>query len=91
MDLSDFFDWIKFQLASSNDALVDISIQYLASLLTVEAYRIRFEQSTGLFNTVIALLAKRNISAQMQYQIIYCIWCLSFEPTIVAQYATYFV
>eukprot|EP00842_Homolaphlyctis_polyrhiza_P003143 jgi/Hompol1/382/HPOL_000240-RA len=83
-DASELFSWIAFNLANSNTSVVDLVAQFLQNLLAVPEYRRSFYQMPGNMAALIAALKKTPITAQLQYQLIYCIWLMSFEE-IVAQ------
>ncbi|KAJ2996713.1 H(+)-transporting V1 sector ATPase subunit H [Globomyces sp. JEL0801] len=81
-DPSELFAWIVFQLASTNPNVVDISIQLLQSLLSILAYRKAYFQQSGSIQSLLDILKKPNVTAQVQYQTIYCFWLLSFDPEL---------
>ncbi|KAI8843669.1 armadillo-type protein [Chytridium lagenaria] len=70
-DPSDLFTWISNKLLDSNANVVDTVVQILQSLLSF------YKHGAGVANLV-ALLNKNNQSAQMQYQVVYCLWLMTF-------------
>ncbi|ORX51659.1 ATPase, V1 complex, subunit H [Hesseltinella vesiculosa] len=84
VDLYELYGWLTQQLASSNLNLVDIAVQELESLLRVRAYRMPVWRSPQLVKCLVSRL-DRSASPQMQYQVIFCLWLLTFEPTIAAE------
>ncbi|KAI8871667.1 ARM repeat-containing protein [Ramicandelaber brevisporus] len=58
---------------------LDVVVQLLQSLLSSSACRVQFYASPNGVSSLAALL-KSGASSQMQYQITYCFWLLSFEP-----------
>jgi V-type H+-transporting ATPase subunit H len=83
-DPSDIFSWLTSQLAHENPEVVDISVQYLQALLSVVEYRLVFFENHKAMQTLVDVM-KASSNAQMQYQTIYVLWLLSFEPAIAAQ------
>ncbi|KAI8928767.1 armadillo-type protein [Entophlyctis helioformis] len=81
-DITELFAWIAFNLASSNSSIVDLASQYLMSLLGVGEYREAFYNCPGGMEAVVAALQRSPITAQLQYQLIYSIWLLTFIESI---------
>jgi V-type H+-transporting ATPase subunit H len=69
------------QLNSSNTNIVDISIQYLQAITSIQQYRIKIAETDGLILDILEILRKES-TAQVQYQSIYILWVLSFEPIV---------
>ncbi|ORX81668.1 ATPase, V1 complex, subunit H [Basidiobolus meristosporus CBS 931.73] len=85
VDLRDFFQWIAAQLQSKNISVSDIAVQNLESLLKVSAYRRRFYETRNGVSSLLDLLKRNNNNPQMQYQVIFCFWLLSFEKSIAGE------
>jgi V-type H+-transporting ATPase subunit H len=81
MDPADFFKWIAIHLSSSNSNVVDICVQYLQALTSIQKYRFPMVQTEGLLHSILSILSK-DTSAQVQYQCIYILWVLSFDIRI---------
>ncbi|KAJ3392716.1 H(+)-transporting V1 sector ATPase subunit H [Lobulomyces angularis] len=77
----DLYSWITSQLLNSNPNIVDISVQYLQSLLSITEYRIGFFKSPHAMTNLVDVL-KKSTQAQMQYQTIYVLWLLTFVKEI---------
>ncbi|KAJ3127533.1 H(+)-transporting V1 sector ATPase subunit H [Nowakowskiella sp. JEL0407] len=78
----DLVTWISLQLLSQNVFVKDIAIQLLQSLLSVsECRKVFFNDDKGL-KTLLEIL-KGESTAQVQYQVIYCFWMLTFDSAIV--------
>lgn len=88
-----FFDWLAQRLREDT-SIADriIAITCLQSLLRINKYRLLFMKQGGL-ERLISLVkyapssaeqapAKDRPSFQVIYQTIFCIWCLSFHPTV---------
>ncbi|KAK9680773.1 H(+)-transporting V1 sector ATPase subunit H [Basidiobolus ranarum] len=85
VDLRDFFQWIAAQLQSKNISVSDIAVQNLESLLKVSGFRRRFYETRNGVSSLLDLLKRNSGNPQMQYQVIFCIWLLSFEKSIAAE------
>ncbi|CAO3588003.1 unnamed protein product [Absidia cylindrospora] len=83
-ELYELSTWLAQQLASTNKDVVDISVQELESLLRVREYRLAFWNTPNAVKNLVALLDK-NGTPQMQYQIIFCLWLLTFETHIASE------
>ncbi|KAI8089241.1 ATPase, V1 complex, subunit H [Halteromyces radiatus] len=83
-DLTELYSWLASQLTNANNNLVDIAVQELESLLRVRTYRVPFWKTPNAVNNLVALLDK-SATPQMQYQVIFCLWLLTFEPSIAAE------
>jgi V-type H+-transporting ATPase subunit H len=88
-DISELFQWILKLINSSNDIVVDILIQYLQSILQIHSYRILFLSVPNGLNTILNLLKKQSTNSQMHYQLISCVWLLSFVPQGAADFSRY--
>ncbi|KAI8390886.1 ATPase V1 complex subunit H [Radiomyces spectabilis] len=84
LDLSDLYKWITLQLASERMDIVDIAVQEVASLLRVRQFRLPFWKTHGAIKELVRRLEK-SASPQMQYQVIFCLWLLTFEPEIASK------
>ncbi|ORX91370.1 ATPase V1 complex subunit H [Basidiobolus meristosporus CBS 931.73] len=82
VDLKDFFQWIAAQLQSKNANVADIAVQNLESLLRVSNYRVQFYETRNGVSSLADLLERSGSNSQMQYQIIFCFWLLTFEKHI---------
>ncbi|KAJ3106593.1 H(+)-transporting V1 sector ATPase subunit H [Phlyctochytrium planicorne] len=83
-DPSELFSWISTKLQDSNPNVVDTVVQILQSILAIQTARIQFySNNTGMANLV-ELLRKNGQSAQMQYQVIYCLWLMTFNDDVSA-------
>jgi len=81
-DYSDFFNRIILRLKSNNSEIYELSIQMLESILRVPANRLKFWNAPQGIETLASLLKFRNPSLQIQYQIIFCFWLLTFQKEI---------
>ncbi|KAI9297622.1 ATPase, V1 complex, subunit H [Neoconidiobolus thromboides FSU 785] len=78
----EFLDVIISQLSSQTPNIADISVQLLQSLLKNYTYRnVFFHKARGVPN-LIALIQKEKTNPQLQYQVVFCFWMLTFEEEI---------
>jgi V-type H+-transporting ATPase subunit H len=78
--------WIINLLTTAPDPVADILVQYIQSLLAVETYRLAFIATNGAVSGLLELL-QRTAAPQMQYQLVYCFWLLSFVPKGAADFS----
>ncbi|PAV73019.1 hypothetical protein WR25_13439 [Diploscapter pachys] len=80
-ELNYYFSFLKEQLknASSNEYM-NTTARCLQMMLRVDDYRIAFVNAEGIQAIIAALNGKTNF--QLQYQLIFAIWCLSFNADI---------
>ncbi|CAJ0888457.1 5739_t:CDS:10 [Entrophospora sp. SA101] len=82
INFRDFFNWIILRLKSNNTEVYELAVQILESILRVPANRIKFWNIQQGVETLATLLKVRNPSLQMQYQIIFCFWLLTFNKEV---------
>lgn len=80
-DLNYFLSWMKNGLASSGNGYHHSVAQCLQLMLRHQVYRQAFFKADGIQSVVSALVAP-NIGFQLQYQLIFVLWLLSFDPRI---------
>ncbi|CAG8782404.1 13233_t:CDS:2, partial [Acaulospora morrowiae] len=85
-DVTEYFRWITSKLKSSNASIYDLAVQILESVLRVPSCRLQFWNSVQGVDALVNILKTKNPSPQMQYQIIFCFWLLTFEKDIAAQF-----
>jgi len=81
-ELDYFFNWFLSQLTSNGNEYLQNVAQCLMKILREETYRLKFVKITESVGTIIRVLG-RKIGFQLQYQLINCLWLLSFTPSIV--------
>ncbi|KAJ1981627.1 H(+)-transporting V1 sector ATPase subunit H [Dimargaris cristalligena] len=82
-DFTDLLLWLNRQLQSENPNVVDVSVQILQGLLKLRSFRPVFYGKAHLMNIFMGLIqASREGNPQMLYQLLFCLWLLSFEPII---------
>lgn len=85
-DLNQYLSWTISQLLVNNDYLMCVT-RALMTFLKKECYREPFFDSNGV-KPILDILDKK-ISFQLQYQLIFCIWNLSFEESVVEKMKDY--
>lgn len=83
VDITLLLSWCTDNLRNDNQQIVDLVVQFIQTLLWVQSRKAQIYSSIGLMGLMIETLQKFKSNSQMQYQIIYCIWLLSFEEDIV--------
>lgn len=83
-DPNELFGWLVTQTYSANQNVSDIAIQLLQSTLSIPSYRVLFYDTRNGVSSLLDILKKGSPTAQMQYQVIYCFWQMSFVPEISA-------
>ncbi|CAG8625297.1 3055_t:CDS:10 [Paraglomus brasilianum] len=87
-NVDEFFQWIYTRLKSSDPNIYDLAVQMLESILRVPDYRFQFWESLDSVDALVYLLKSKNPTPQMQYQIIFCFWLLTFEKKIASEFNT---
>ncbi|KAF8977479.1 H(+)-transporting V1 sector ATPase subunit H [Entomortierella lignicola] len=76
------FQWTTAQLQSNNHAIVDLSVQVLESALRQRDLRPIYWNTPHAVDALVKVLKSDPYSPQMQYQVIYCFWILTFDKDI---------
>lgn len=79
--LDEFFSWLVTLLQSKNPGQVDLAVQLLQNQLKIIPGRFKFYETNGGISALLDIL-KSSPSPQMQYQVGFCFWLLSFEKPI---------
>ncbi|KAF9960898.1 H(+)-transporting V1 sector ATPase subunit H [Mortierella alpina] len=78
----ELFRWTTVQLQSNNPAVVDLAVQVLESVLRQRALRPVYWNTPHAMDALVRLLKTDSPTPQMQYQVIYCFWILTFDTEI---------
>ncbi|KAF8938382.1 H(+)-transporting V1 sector ATPase subunit H [Haplosporangium gracile] len=78
----ELFRWTTAQLQSKNPAEVDLSVQVLESVLRQHNVRNVYWNTPQAIDALVRILKMENPGPQMQYQVIYCFWILTFNEEI---------
>ncbi|XP_050423340.1 V-type proton ATPase subunit H-like [Adelges cooleyi] len=82
-DLQFYLNWIKEQLLSTNNEYMQSVARCLQMLLRRDEYRTEFISVDGM-PAVISVLSGR-VNFQIQYQLIFCVWVMTFNPRLAGQ------
>lgn len=85
-DVNQYLGWTIAQLSRNPDYLLCVS-RALMTFLKKEHYRMSFISANGI-KPIIDLLDRR-ITFQLQYQLVFCIWMLSFQSDVVEKMKGY--
>jgi V-type H+-transporting ATPase subunit H len=78
----ELFRWTTAQLQSNNPAVVDLAVQVLESVLRQRTVRPIYWNSPHAMDALVKILKTAAPTPQMQYQVIYCFWILTFDTEI---------
>ncbi|KAF9584126.1 H(+)-transporting V1 sector ATPase subunit H [Lunasporangiospora selenospora] len=78
----ELFRWTTLQLQSNNPAIVDLAAQVVESALRQRRLRLVYWLTPHAMDALIRILKAESPTPQMQYQVIYCIWTLTFDSTV---------
>lgn len=79
-DLTFYLTWLKDQLRSPGNEFLQSVARCLQMMLRIDAYRLAFQQLDGV--AAIASVLSSRVSFQIQYQLSFCLWVLTFNPAI---------
>ncbi|CAG0879126.1 unnamed protein product [Cyprideis torosa] len=79
-DLHFYLTWLKEQLKSPKNEYLPSTIRCLQMMLRVDEYRFAFVGVDGI-STLTKLLGTK-VNFQIQYQLAFCIWVLTFNPAL---------
>ncbi|XP_076437697.1 V-type proton ATPase subunit H-like [Babylonia areolata] len=81
--LQSYLNWLKEQLKLSNNEYHITVARCLQMVLRVDSYRHAFADIDGMTAIATMLASYEKIGFQLTYQLIFCMWCLSFSPLLV--------
>uniref|UniRef100_A0A914R5M3 V-type proton ATPase subunit H n=1 Tax=Panagrolaimus davidi TaxID=227884 RepID=A0A914R5M3_9BILA len=70
-------------IVNQNNEYINTTARCLQMMLRVDEYRVQFCKGDGITSLLSALNGKANF--QLQYQLIFCLWSLSFNPEIASK------
>ncbi|KAG1671953.1 V-type proton ATPase subunit H [Nymphon striatum] len=79
-DLHYYFTWLKDQLRITGNEYMQSVARCLQMMLRIDEYRFAFVGVDGI-STLVAVLSGR-VNFQIQYQLIFCLWVMTFNPTL---------
>lgn len=77
-----YLKWLAAQLRTNDTALVQVVIKSLMSVLRFDSYRLKFYNETDGVEGLNGLVDDKAANFQMQYQVIFCYWLLTFNADI---------
>jgi len=83
-DINMFLNFISSLLQDNSATRRDVGVQCLEATLPTTAFRLAVWQVPTIMLSLVQLL-KSSKTPQMQYQICFCMWLLSFEPRVAAE------
>ncbi|XP_064597515.1 V-type proton ATPase subunit H-like [Liolophura sinensis] len=87
-DLHFYLTWLKDQLKLPNNEYLQTAARCLQMMLRIDGYREAFVEVDGI-STIVSVLAGSKMGFQIQYQLSFCLWCLSFNVNIVGKMTKY--
>ncbi|XP_021932780.1 V-type proton ATPase subunit H isoform X3 [Zootermopsis nevadensis] len=79
-DLQFYLTWLKDQLKQNNNEYMQSVARCLQMMLRIDEYRFAFVAVDGI-STLLTVLQGR-VNFQVQYQLIFCLWVLTFNPLL---------
>ncbi|KAB0793326.1 hypothetical protein PPYR_12946 [Photinus pyralis] len=79
-DLNFYLAWLKDQLKVQNNEYIQSVGRCLQMMLRIDEYRFAFVSVDGI-STLLSVLSGR-VNFQVQYQLIFCLWVLTFNPLL---------
>ncbi|GAV05740.1 hypothetical protein RvY_15821 [Ramazzottius varieornatus] len=79
-DLHFYLAFLKEQLRMPNNEYKQATARCLQMLLRVDEYRQAFSSVDGVTTLLNALSTSSNF--QIQYQLVFCLWCMTFNPDL---------
>uniref|UniRef100_A0A0K0EQW7 V-type proton ATPase subunit H n=1 Tax=Strongyloides stercoralis TaxID=6248 RepID=A0A0K0EQW7_STRER len=79
-DLNVYFSLLKEELKNKDNKYINTATRCLQMMLRVDKYRFEFVKGNGIMD--LAHVLNNKINFQLQYQIIFCFWCLTFNETL---------
>lgn len=79
-DLNFYLTWLKDQLKLANNDYMQSVARCLQMMLRIDEYRTAFINVDGI-STLLSVLSGR-VNFQIQYQLIFCLWVLTFNPKL---------
>jgi len=86
-DLQYYLTWLKDQMKVPGNEYLQTVARCLQMMLRIDEYRHAFIRVDGI-STLVSVLAGK-VGFQIQYQLTFCIWCLTFNPKLSEQMNRY--
>jgi len=82
-DLNFYLTWLKDQLMSAGNEYIQTTARCLQMMLRTESYRLAFAEMGGV--GVLTSVLSGRVNFQIQYQLTFCLWVMTFSPALVEQ------
>jgi V-type H+-transporting ATPase subunit H len=79
-DLQYYLTWLKDQMKIPSNEYLQTVARCLQMMLRIDEYRVAFVKVDGM-STLVSVLAGK-VGFQIQYQLTFCIWCLTFNQQL---------
>eukprot|EP00123_Amoebidium_parasiticum_P001129 comp12158_c0_seq1/m.6911 comp12158_c0_seq1/g.6911 ORF comp12158_c0_seq1/g.6911 comp12158_c0_seq1/m.6911 type:complete len:463 (-) comp12158_c0_seq1:757-2145(-) len=87
-----YMKWLAAQLKKGDPNTIQTLMRHsLMELLRQDYYRQEFYNTANGVDALCDLVTARAANFQMQYQVVFCLWCLSFNHDIAANLSKYHV
>lgn len=80
--LQNYLNWLKDQLRVTNNEYHITVARCLQMMLRVDSYRHVFADIDGMAVLAQVLANHEKLGFQLTYQLVFCMWCLSFNPLL---------
>ncbi|KJE88854.1 vacuolar proton pump subunit H [Capsaspora owczarzaki ATCC 30864] len=74
--------WLSNELTSADESSLSVVLSALQAILSVEQIRNAFYSETKGVELLIDVIDRRRPNFQIQYQVVFCFWLLTFTPSI---------
>lgn len=82
-DLTFYLAWLKDQLLVTGNEYIQTVARCLQMMLRIEKYRLAFAEMGGV--ATLAQVLSGRVNFQIQYQLTFCLWVMTFSPQLVEQ------
>ncbi|KAG5441024.1 V-type proton ATPase subunit H [Clonorchis sinensis] len=77
-ELMYYLNWLRDQLLIPKNEYDQTVARNLQMMLRIPKYRARYAEVGGI-ETIVEVLGDKRTGIQLQYQLIFCLWCMSFD------------
>lgn len=79
-DLDYYLTWLRDEMKRNSNEYLQTVARCLQMMLRIDAYRLAFVNVDGI-SVIVSVLAGK-VGFQIQYQLIFCLWCLTFNEDL---------
>lgn len=87
-DLTRYLSWLRDQISDPNNAYLQSVTRCLQMMLRIDKYRKAFDAIDGIA-TLERVFSHERLNFQLQYQLAFCCWVLSFNPELARKMKKY--